>query len=100
MLADGVTLACPCLSRHSATEVSERRRANRSIRPAQSLFPEFDHSRREFTPSDSGASAGFRPHLKQGMILAEYLALGKLVSVSRRPSLGCHFQQLDERNDI
>ena len=42
-----------------------------SIRPAQSLFPEFDDFRREFTPSNSGASAGFRPHFKQRMIFAQ-----------------------------
>ena len=32
-----------------------RRRANLSIRPAQSLFPEFYYSGRKFTPSDPGA---------------------------------------------
>ena len=75
-------------------------RANLSIRPAQSLFPEFDYSRRKFTPSDSGASAGFRPHLKQGVIFTEQVALRNLVSFRTRPSLGCHFQELDERSDI
>ena len=71
-----------------------------SIRPAQTLFPEFDYSRRKFTPSDSGASAGFRPHLKQGVIFAESFALGNLASFKTRPSLGCHFQELNERSDI
>jgi hypothetical protein len=52
-------------------EVAERRRANLSILSAQSLLPEFDYSGRKFTPSNSGASAGFRPHLKQGVIFAE-----------------------------
>ena len=47
------------------------RRANLSIRAAQSLFPEFDDFRRKFTPSNSGASAGFRPHFKQRMIFAQ-----------------------------
>ena len=83
-----------------STEVAERRRANLSIRPAQSLFPEFDYSRRKFTHPDSGASAGFRPHLEQEVILAEQFALGNLVSFRMRPSLGCHFQELDERSDI
>ena len=50
--------------------------------------------------SDAGASAGFRPHLKQGMIFAEQFALGQLVSFRTRPALGCHFQELDERSDI
>jgi hypothetical protein len=71
-----------------------------SIRPAQSFFPEFDYSRRKFTPSDAGASAGFRPHLKQGVIFTEQVALRNLVSFRPRPSLGCHFQELDERSDI
>ena len=71
-----------------------------SIRPAQSLFPKFDYSRRKFAPSNSGASAGFRPHLKQGVIFAEQVALRNLVRFRTRPSLGCHFQQLDERSDI
>jgi hypothetical protein len=71
-----------------------------SIRPAQSFFPEFDYSRRKFTPSDAGASAGFRPHLKQGVIFTEQVALGNLVSLRPRPSLGCHFQELDEGSDI
>ena len=56
---------------HIRPRPAERRRANLSIRPAQSFFPEFDYSRRKFTPSDPGASAGFRPHLKQGVIFAE-----------------------------
>ena len=84
----------------SATETAERRRANISIRPAQSFFPEFDYSRRKFTHSNSGASAGFRPHFKQGVIFTEQVALRHLVSFRTRPSLGCHFQQLDERSDI
>jgi hypothetical protein len=42
-------------------EVAERRRANLSICPTQSLFPEFDYSGRKFMHSDPGASAGFRP---------------------------------------
>jgi hypothetical protein len=63
-----------------AAELAEQRRANLSIRPAQSFFPEFDYSRRKFTLSDSGASAGFRPHLKQGVIFAEWFALANLVS--------------------
>jgi hypothetical protein len=74
--------------------------ANLSIRPAQSFFPEFDYSRRKFTLSDSGASAGFRPHLKQGVIFAEWFALANLVSFRTRPSLGCHLQEFDERSDI
>ena len=77
-----------------------RRRANLSIRPAQSFFPEFDYSRRKFAPSDPGASAGFRPHLKQGVIFTEQVALRNLVRFRTRPSLGCHFQELDERSDI
>ena len=77
-----------------------RRRANLSIRPAQSFFPEFDDSGRKFTPPDSGASAGFRPHLKQGVIFTEQVALRNLVRFRTRPSLGCHFQELDERSDI
>ena len=71
-----------------------------SIRTAQSLFPEFDYSRRKFSPPDSGASAGFRPHLEQEVICAELFALGNLVSFRMRPSLGCHFQELDKRSDI
>ena len=67
---------------------------------AQSLFPEFDYFRRKFTASDPGASAGFRPHLKQETILAELFALRNLASFGMRPSLGCHFQELDERSDI
>jgi hypothetical protein len=31
-------------------------------------------------PSDPGASAGFWPHLKQGVIFAEWFALENLVS--------------------
>jgi hypothetical protein len=81
-------------------EVAERRRANLSILSAQSLLPEFDYSGRKFTPSNSGASAGFRPHLKQGVIFTEQVALRNLVSFRARPSLGCHFQELDERGDI
>ena len=84
----------------SGGEKKGRRRANLSIRAAQSLFPEFDDSRRKFTPSNSGASAGFRPHLKQGVIFTEQVALGNLVSFRPRPSLGCHFQELDERGDV
>jgi hypothetical protein len=42
-----------------------------SIRPAQSFFPEFYYSKRKFTLSDPGASAGFWPHLKQGVVFAE-----------------------------
>ena len=79
---------------------TERCRANLSVCPAQSLFPKFDYSRRKFTPSDAGASAGFRPHLKQGVIFTEQVALRNLVSFRMRPSLGCHFQGLDERGDI
>ena len=77
-----------------------RRRANLSILPAQSLFPEFYYSGRKFTPSDSGASAGFRPHFKQGVVFTEQVALRNLVSFRTRPALGCHFQELDERGDI
>jgi hypothetical protein len=47
------------------------RRANHSIFPTQSLLPKLDYSGRKFTPSDSGAAAGFRPHLKQGVIFAQ-----------------------------
>ncbi len=62
-----------CRHPHGGGSVAapERRRENLSIRPAHALFPEFDYSRRKFTPSDPGASAGFRPHLKQGVIFAE-----------------------------
>ena len=56
-----------------------------SIRPAQSFFPEFDYFGRKFAPSDPGASAGFRPHLKQGVIFTEQVALRDLVSFRTRP---------------
>jgi hypothetical protein len=45
--------------------------AHALIWSAQSLFLQLDYSRRKFTPPDPGASAGFRPHLKQGVIFAE-----------------------------
>ena len=34
------------------------------------------------------------------MICAELFALGNLVNFRIRPSLGCHFQELDKRSDI
>ena len=71
-----------------------------SVCPAQSLFPEFDYSGRIFTPSDAGAPAGFRPHFKQGVIFTEQVALRSLVSFRMRPSLGCHFQELNKRSHI
>ena len=64
------------------------------------LFPEFDYSGRKFTPSDAGASAGFRPHLKQEVVFAEQFALGNLVSFNTLRSLGGHFQEFDECSDI
>src|SRR5215467_15652190 len=63
-----------------------------SMNPAQALFPEFDHAGRKFTPSDACASAGFRPHFKQGLVLAEKLTLRYLVGFGMRPSLSRHFQ--------
>jgi len=82
-----------------STEVVGRRRANLLIGPAQTLFPQLDDSRRKFTRADPSPSTGFRPHLKQEVIFAE-VALGNLISFRARPSLGCHVQELDERNDI
>ena len=64
------------------------------------MFPELDYSRRKFTPTNSGASTGFRPHLKQEVIFAKKFALANLASFRTRPSLGFYFQQFNERSDI
>jgi hypothetical protein len=64
------------------------------------LFPELDYLRRKFTPTHSSASAGFRPHLKQGVVFADKFTLGSTVSLATRQSLACHSQELDERSNI
>ena len=79
--------------------VAERRRANLSIRPAQSFFPEFDNSRRKFTPSDPGASAGFRPHKARSNLRA-IVRSGKPGQLQTAASARLHFQELDESRDI
>jgi len=47
----------------------------RSIRAAETLFPNFDHPRRKCTRSCTSASASFWPHFKQRDVFAESLVL-------------------------
>jgi hypothetical protein len=71
-----------------------------SIRPAQSLFPQFNYCRREFALSGTSASTGFGPHFKQRQVFVEFIALQNVVGLTMRPPLGCHFQKLYQRRDV
>src|SRR5262245_10380031 len=71
-----------------------------SVRPAQTLLPQLDHTGWEFTHFDARAPAGFRPHVEQDLIPAQTLDRASLIAFKWRVKLGFHPEKLKQRRDV
>ena len=58
---------------------------------AHFLLPASNYLARKFTRLNANASAGLRPHFKQGFIATEQFALRDLADFRTRPLVRCHF---------